>query len=126
MKKTTVAAIAAAGAAALGMPAAFAGTVGDDPDGRQILADFAAQGVDTSMVRIRPGATSAIAYLWIEEKTGNRSCAWTREGLDELTADEIDPEVIAAAWSAMRGLLLSLLESGTEQVASCCDRNIQL
>ena len=80
-----------AGAATLGLSAAFVGTVGDDADGRMILADFARQGVDTSMVKIRPGATSA------EEKTGARSCAWTREGLDELTADEIDPETIAAA-----------------------------
>ena len=86
-----------AGAASLGLSAAFVGTVGDDADGDMILRDFRAQGVDTSMVKVRPGATSAIAYLWIEEKTGNRSCAWTREGLDELTADEIDPEVIAAA-----------------------------
>ena len=88
---------AAAGAAALGMSAAFAGTVGDDADGRQILADFARQGVDTSMIKVRPGATSAIAYLWIEEKTGARSCAWTREGLDELRADEIDAEAVAHA-----------------------------
>ncbi len=88
---------AAAGATALGMRASFAGTVGDDPDGRQIMADFAAQGVDTSLVKIRHGATSAIAYLWIEEKTGARSCAWTREGLDELSANEIDPEAVAAA-----------------------------
>ena len=86
-----------AGAATLGLSAAFAGTVGDDADGRMILADFARQGVDTSMVKIRPGATSAIAYLWIEEKTGARSCAWTREGLDELAADEIDAEAVAAA-----------------------------
>ena len=86
-----------AGAASLGMSAAFVGTVGDDADGDMILRDFRAQGVDTSMVKVRPGATSAIAYLWIEEKTGNRSCAWTREGLDELTADEINPEAIAAA-----------------------------
>ena len=86
-----------AGAASLGLSAAFVGTVGDDADGDMILRDFHAQGVDTSMVKVRPGATSAIAYLWIEEKTGNRSCAWTREGLDELTADEINPEVIAAA-----------------------------
>ena len=86
-----------AGAAALGLSAAFAGTVGDDADGRMILDDFRKQNVDTSMIKIRPGATSAIAYLWIEEKTGNRSCAWTREGLDELTAEEIDPEAIAQA-----------------------------
>ena len=86
-----------AGAASLGKSAAFVGTVGDDADGDMILRDFRAQGVDTSMVKVRPGATSAIAYLWIEEKTGNRSCAWTREGLDELTADEINPEAIASA-----------------------------
>ncbi len=86
-----------AGAASLGLSAAFVGTVGDDADGEMILRDFRAQGVDTSMVKVRPGATSAIAYLWIEEKTGNRSCAWTREGLDELTADEINPEAIASA-----------------------------
>ena len=86
-----------AGAASLGLSAAFVGTVGDDADGDMILRDFRTQGVDTSMVKVRPGATSAIAYLWIEEKTGNRSCAWTREGLDELTADEINPEAIASA-----------------------------
>ncbi len=80
-----------AGAATLGQRAAFIGTVGDDADGRMILETFARQGVDTSLVAIRKGATSAIAYLWIDEKTGNRSCAWTREGLDELTADEITP-----------------------------------
>ena len=86
---------AAAGAAALGMDVAFAGTVGDDADGR--IDEFAREGVDTSMIKVRKGATSAIAYLWVEEKTGNRSCVWTREGLTELTADEIDPEAVAAA-----------------------------
>ncbi len=85
-----------AGAAALGKRAAFIGTVGDDADGRMILDTFAREGVDTSMVAVRKGATSAIAYLWIEEKTGNRSCAWTREGLTELTADEITPAIADA------------------------------
>lgn len=82
-----------AGAATLGKSAAFIGTVGDDADGKMILDTFAAQGVDTSMMAVRKGATSAIAYLWIEEKTGARSCAWTREGLDELTAGEITDEM---------------------------------
>lgn len=82
-----------AAAATLGMSAAFIGTVGDDADGRMILETFSKQGVDSSMVAIRKGATSAIAYLWIDEKTGARSCAWTREGLAELSADEITPEI---------------------------------
>ena len=85
-----------AGAATLGLSAAFVGTVGDDADGRMILDTFAKQGVDTSMVKVRKGATSAIAYLWIDEKTGNRSCAWTREGLTELSADEITVDIAEA------------------------------
>lgn len=85
-----------AAAATLGMSAAFIGTVGDDADGRMILETFSKQGVDSSMVAIRKGATSAIAYLWIDEKTGARSCAWTREGLAELSADEITPEIADA------------------------------
>ena len=89
-----------AGAATLGMSAAFIGTVGDDADGRMILDTFGKQGVDTSMVAVRKGATSAIAYLWIEEKTGNRSCAWTREGLTELSADEITPALAEAIRNA--------------------------
>ena len=89
-----------AGAATLGKSAAFIGTVGDDADGRMILDTFEKQGVDTSMVAVRKGATSAIAYLWIEEKTGNRSCAWTREGLTELSADEITPEIADAIRTA--------------------------
>ncbi len=86
-----------AAAAALGKKAAFIGTVGDDPDGRAILSDFAAQGVDTSAMKVRQGATSAIAYLWIEEKTGNRSCVWTREGLTELSSDEVDLDLVRGA-----------------------------
>ena len=88
---------ATAAAAALGKTAAFVGTVGDDPDGRTILADFAAQGVDTYAMKVRPGATSAIAYLWIDVKNGNRSCAWTREGLDELSAEEVDLDLVRGA-----------------------------
>ena len=86
-----------AAAAALGKRAAFIGTVGDDSDGNAILSDFAAQGVDTSAMKVRRGATSAIAYLWIEEKTGNRSCVWTREGLTELSADEVDLDLVRGA-----------------------------
>ena len=86
-----------AGAAALGKKAAFIGTVGDDPDGRTILSDFESQGVDTSFMKVRKGATSAIAYLWIEERTGNRSCVWTREGLTELSADEVDIDLVRNA-----------------------------
>lgn len=81
---------AVAGYATLGGTAAFIGTVGDDADGQMILDEFRREGVDVSSVKIRSGASSAIAYLWIDEKSGARSCAWTREGLNELSAEEIE------------------------------------
>lgn len=84
-------------AAKLGLAAAYIGTVGDDADGRMILDEFEREGVFTGAMKIRKGASSAIAYLWIEEKTGCRSCAWTREGLAELEADEIDLDIIRNA-----------------------------
>ena len=84
-----------AGAATLGLRAAFVGTVGDDADGRMILEEFAREGVDTSMVAVRKGATSAIAYLWIEEKTGARSCAWTREGGETVVEVVLPPNTTA-------------------------------
>ncbi len=89
-------AVGARGANGEAPRAAFLGTVGDDADGRMILDEFAREGVATDFIKVRKGATSAIAYLWIEEKTGNRSCAWTREGLDELTAAEIEdnPQIV--------------------------------
>ena len=56
-----------AGAAALGFSAAFVGTVGDDADGRMIIDDFARQGVDTSMVKVRKGARGGKVIAWTEE-----------------------------------------------------------
>ncbi len=93
---------AAAGYASLGGAGAFIGTIGDDADGRMILEEYAREGVATDFIKVRRNATSAIAYLWIEQKTGNRSCAWTREGLDELTASEIenDPAIVATIQGA--------------------------
>jgi len=81
---------ATAGYATIAGNAAFLGTVGDDADGKMILDEFKREGVVTDHIVVRKGASSAIAYLWIEEATGNRSCAWTREGLTELSAAEIE------------------------------------
>lgn len=84
-------------AARLGMSAAYIGVVGDDADGRMMLADFEKGGVDTSAMVVRKGSGSAIAYVWIEEKTGNRSVAWTRSGMKEMEADEVDLDLVRHA-----------------------------
>lgn len=87
---------AAVGAARLGLSAAFVTSVGDDMDGRLILADFAAEKVDTSAIRVRRGGRSPVACCWITPD-GRRSVAWTKNNLELLKSDEIPLEMIRRA-----------------------------
>lgn len=91
------AATAAVAATRLGVSAAFIGTVGDDEPGKWILRDFAAEKVSTRGLVVRHGATSPIAYCWIDAPTGQRSVAWTRGTLPELKAEEVDMEMVRHA-----------------------------
>jgi len=84
-------------AARLGRSAAFIGVVGDDDPGKRILRDFAAEKVGVCGMVVRPGETSPIAYCWIDAPSGKRSVAWTRGTLAELTAAEIDLDLVARA-----------------------------
>lgn len=81
---------AAVAASRLGLKSAFIGSVGDDADGKKMIADFEAEGVSTAALVRRAGSASPVAYCWIEAPTGNRSVAWTRGDLKELTADEVN------------------------------------
>jgi sugar/nucleoside kinase (ribokinase family) len=70
------AATAAVAAARLGIDSAFVGTVGDDEDGRRILEDLAAEGVDVSGVTRAPAARSAASVIVVDRLHGTRAiCA---------------------------------------------------
>ena len=56
-----------------------------------------AEKVSTEGMVVRKGHTSAIAYCWIDAPTGKRSVAWTRGTLTELTADEVNLELVRQA-----------------------------
>ena len=84
-------------AARLGMSAAFIGVTGDDEPGKWILRDFEAEKVSTEGMVVRKGHTSAIAYCWIDAPTGKRSVAWTRGTLTELTAGEVNLDLVRHA-----------------------------
>ncbi len=87
---------AAVGAARLGLNVAFVSSIGEDMDGCRILADFAAENVDTSAVRVRKGGKSPLAYCWVTPD-GKRSVAWTKNNLELLKEDEIPVEMIRNA-----------------------------
>ncbi len=91
------AATATVAAARLGARTAFLGVVADDADGRAIVAELQAEGVDPTGVRVRAGAASAHAYCWAEAGTGRRSIAWTRGSSPALTPAEVAPDQLAGA-----------------------------
>jgi sugar/nucleoside kinase (ribokinase family) len=86
------AATAAVAAARLGVPAAFVGTVGDDEDGRRIVASLEGQGVDVSGVAVARGTRSGASVIVVDRDRGTRAiCA--RPG------PALDPSVVAEAVS---------------------------
>lgn len=77
----------------LGTSTGFLGVVGDDESGDRILREFQAEGVDTSGMKRRAGASSATGYCWASQKTGERSIAWSRGSAVPLLSEEIEAAV---------------------------------
>lgn len=67
------AATAAVTFARLGLPACFVGTVGDDAEGRQVLAGLRAEGVDTSGVSTVRGRRTGASIVTVEASSGTRT-----------------------------------------------------
>lgn len=55
----------AAGLAATGLPTAHVGAVGDDPEGRFVLAQAAGRGIDTTHVAIVPGGHTGLTTITV-------------------------------------------------------------
>lgn len=67
------AATAAVTAARLGIRAAFVGTVGDDANGRAILAGLEEEGVDVRGVTVSPGEASAASVVVVDRVRDSRA-----------------------------------------------------
>ncbi|MBP9040225.1 MAG: sugar kinase [Anaerolineaceae bacterium] len=79
----------AAGIARLGLRSSFIGCVGDDPYGRYTIEQFQRVGVDTSRIRLRPGAFTGIV-LAIVDDTGERTFIACAKGASHTLLDEQD------------------------------------
>lgn len=67
------AATAAVAASRLGVRCAFVGTVGDDDNGRAILAGLETEGVDVSGVTVSPGEASAASVVVVDRLRDSRA-----------------------------------------------------
>jgi sulfofructose kinase len=59
--------------ARLGLRAAFAGGVGDDEDGVELLEGLRDEGVDVAHARRLPGVTTRAALILVDERNGERA-----------------------------------------------------
>ena len=79
-----------------GMDTGFVGAVGDDPDGRAMLADLRNSGVDISQVAIKPGATTG-RVIGLVDPQGHRSLYVEPGANNCLDRHDIKLEAIAQA-----------------------------
>lgn len=77
------------GLAKLGMSTGFTGVVGDDAEGKMMLHNFQKVGVDTSQIKVKPGAKTGSA-LCLSDQLGRRSL-YVLPGANNLfTIDDLD------------------------------------
>jgi sugar/nucleoside kinase (ribokinase family) len=75
------------------MKTAYAGRFGSDDAGRFGFEALRAEGVDVSFAEVVEGAANQIAYIIIDERTGERTVIWDR-----------DERLAYREWEAPRGL----------------------
>ena len=84
------------GLAKLGVNAGFVGVAGDETEGEILLHDFQKIGVDTSQVRIKPGAKTG-STVCLSDRLGKRSL-YVLPGVNNLLAiDDLDLSYINQA-----------------------------
>lgn len=89
--------------ARLGVEVEFAGVVGDDDDGRTVLAQLAAEGVGTRHVEVRPEATTTHSVVVVARETATRTIL-TRPAAEprEVPVGYAWTHVDKIGWSALR------------------------
>jgi sugar/nucleoside kinase (ribokinase family) len=79
----------------LGLVTAYAGSFGDDAAGAFGLVSVKNEGVDASYSKTVPGATTQIAFILIDETTGERTVIWKRDERLEFTAEDAPVEAVS-------------------------------
>jgi sulfofructose kinase len=108
--------------ARLGMKTRYVGRVGSDDAGRVQLESLEREGVEHSECRVVEGATSQIAVILVDARSGERTVLWNRDPRIAVTPDDltrelvcsgrvlhldghnIDAEVAAATWAREAGI----------------------
>lgn len=81
----------------LGSRTCYAGRFGDDSAGRFGLESLADEGVDTKYAQVVPGALTQIAFIVIDEKSGERTVIWKRDSKLSYSVNEAPLPIVERA-----------------------------
>jgi len=79
-----------------GLKTRYVGKVGADEAGRLQARLFAQEGVEAHVIEV-PGAASQIAYILVDEDSGERTILWKRDADIALKPEDLRPEWITQA-----------------------------
>lgn len=96
------------GLSRLGMKTSYIGRFGDDPAGSLGKTSLVNEGVDVASSEIVPGAATQIAFIIIDEASGERTVLWQRDAKLSYSAAEAPVE------AAVRGRVLHLTPHDTQ------------
>ncbi len=81
----------------LGLKSRYIGNVGDDAMGQFSLRSLIDEGVDTAGVTVVAGARNQVAFILIEQRTGNRTIIWDRDQRLRMVPAAVPQELICSA-----------------------------
>ncbi|HEV2351241.1 MAG TPA: PfkB family carbohydrate kinase [Terriglobia bacterium] len=81
----------------LGLRSRYVGKMGDDAGGLFQLASLRSEGLDLQFARVARGTPNQLAYIIVDEATGERTVFWDRHPHLAMAASELRPEVLRGA-----------------------------
>ncbi len=79
----------------LGLRTKYIGSVGDDPLGAFQLESLRREGMDLSDLRAVRGAANQVAYILIDQRSGERTILWKRDPRLAIPPKDVTKEMIA-------------------------------
>lgn len=81
----------------LGLRTKYIGSVGDDPSGAFQLETLRREGMDLSDTRVVAGCENQVAYILIDQASGERTILWKRDPRLAIPPEELRAEMITGA-----------------------------
>ena len=79
-----------------GLRSSYVGKIGDDAAGRMQREEFTREGVEAHLIEV-PNCASQLAFIIVDERTGERTILWQRDDRLDLQPDELPREWIRGA-----------------------------